>query len=745
MADPFQPTFVDLVRNTTMTAGTGNFTLGAAVMGHTSFTAACAAGDSFYYSTIAVDKPTEREVGRGTLLADGTISRDPIGGVRTNFSPGAKTIALIAAAEWYSQIQAGPSAATRAALAAAPRAQSAMSLCEPGREGLFVWKAGNQSQLVAADTAQGVVVAPASDPSGASGAWFRKYSGPLSVKWFGAAGDGASDDSAAFLGAIGWLKATATNGVGSYKASSRLFVPAGHYYLGTTTLEITHTLIIEGDATGMTGSAQATKLRWDAGNTGIRIQRFNTSGASAVDAVTHTGGDGTILRGLHLYGGFAGNEGEFHGIHAKARVCVDHCAAENFEGDGFFAETSAGSGTASEGNANISQIIGGSFRSNRNGIYVSGSDTNICSIIGVDASLNRRWGIFDKSFLGNSYFGCHAESNGIIPGSTPCIVSHAGNRYCVKKDQGAAASTNAPSGTTADNSWWYYMGAGGSSVGLNIPTWSSGGSYRDGGSYRSDGGGNANNFWSGCYIEGGQGYAQIDGPALVCGGSMRPNVRGVPVFYAVGNGVVSTGNVYGLNLSFSGTDHTIGSDTATDPVVNLRTGGTQSGFYCWRNSALDGYFINILGTYYVNGTNGVRLRAGGADIAVAHSGGLAVTGAVAASGAIGYGAGAGGAVTQTTSKSTGVTLNKLCGQITTNAAALAPGAAVSFTVTNNQVAATDAVSLVLASGNAAAGTYNYQIDKVSAGSFAISIKNISAGALSEALLFNFSISKAVIA
>jgi uncharacterized protein YijF (DUF1287 family) len=107
--------------------------------------------------------------------------------------------------------------------------------------------------------------------------------------------------------------------------------------------------------------------------------------------------------------------------------------------------------------------------------------------------------------------------------------------------------------------------------------------------------------------------------------------------------------------------------------------------------------------------------------------------------------GAGGAVTQTTSKSTGVTLNKLCGQITTNAAALAPGAAVSFTVTNNQVAATDAVSLVLASGNAAAGTYNYQIDKVSAGSFAISIKNISAGALSEALLFNFSISKAVIA
>jgi len=111
----------------------------------------------------------------------------------------------------------------------------------------------------------------------------------------------------------------------------------------------------------------------------------------------------------------------------------------------------------------------------------------------------------------------------------------------------------------------------------------------------------------------------------------------------------------------------------------------------------------------------------------------------------GYVAGAGGSIVQSTSKATGVTINKLCGQITTSAAALAAGASVTFTVTNSQVAATDIVELVLASGSAGTGSYNYQVDKVSAGSFAIWLKNVSGGALSEALVFSFAVKKAVAA
>src|SRR5215210_56116 len=107
MADPFQPKFVDLVRNFTTTTGTGNFTLGAAVNGYASFASALQPGDRFYYSAIGVDKVTEREVGRGTLQPNGTISRSPTSGSLTSFTTGTKTISLIAAAEWFTTIQAG--------------------------------------------------------------------------------------------------------------------------------------------------------------------------------------------------------------------------------------------------------------------------------------------------------------------------------------------------------------------------------------------------------------------------------------------------------------------------------------------------------------------------------------------------------------------------------------------------------------------------------------------------------------
>jgi hypothetical protein len=105
MADPFQPKFVDLVRNTTTTKGTGDFVLGPAVNGFSSFVDVCQPGDQFYYAAIGVDKAAEREVGRGTLLAGGIVSRQPAGGVKTDFTGTTTSIALVAAAEWFSEIE----------------------------------------------------------------------------------------------------------------------------------------------------------------------------------------------------------------------------------------------------------------------------------------------------------------------------------------------------------------------------------------------------------------------------------------------------------------------------------------------------------------------------------------------------------------------------------------------------------------------------------------------------------------
>lgn len=108
--------------------------------------------------------------------------------------------------------------------------------------------------------------------------------------------------------------------------------------------------------------------------------------------------------------------------------------------------------------------------------------------------------------------------------------------------------------------------------------------------------------------------------------------------------------------------------------------------------------------------------------------------------AFGYTTGAGGTVTQATSKSTGVTLNKLSGQITTHNAALASAAEVSFTVTNNTVAATDVPVVAWASGGTA-GAYSVQVSAVAAGSFRITLSNLTTGSLGEAIVINYAVIK----
>ena len=96
----------------------------------------------------------------------------------------------------------------------------------------------------------------------------------------------------------------------------------------------------------------------------------------------------------------------------------------------------------------------------------------------------------------------------------------------------------------------------------------------------------------------------------------------------------------------------------------------------------------------------------------------------------------GGTVTQATDKSTGVTLNTESGQITMNNAALAAAAEVTFTVTNSKIAATDVV--VACHGSAGtAGSYLVNANTMASGSFKVTVANVSAGSLSEAIVINF--------
>jgi hypothetical protein len=103
----------------------------------------------------------------------------------------------------------------------------------------------------------------------------------------------------------------------------------------------------------------------------------------------------------------------------------------------------------------------------------------------------------------------------------------------------------------------------------------------------------------------------------------------------------------------------------------------------------------------------------------------------------------GGAVTQLTNKSTGVTLNKICGQITMNNAALAAATAVAFTLTNSLIQATDTVIVNIASGGTV-GAYTVSVAAVGTGSCSFVLKNESAGPLSEAVVLGFAVIKAAV-
>lgn len=198
----------------------------------------------------------------------------------------------------------------------------------------------------------------------------------------------------------------------------------------------------------------------------------------------------------------------------------------------------------------------------------------------------------------------------------------------------------------------------------------------------------------------------------------------------VGIGIATATSGYKLDVVNAGNSG-IRISSATNANGLLVTDGTVSGAMVpvatGMRLATYGAYSQIIST---NGTDKVIIDAGG---------NVRVT-----TGTLGYSTGAGGAVTQATSKATPVTINKPTGQITLNNAALAAGASVAFTVNNTLVVATDTIIIHRVSGGTA-GAYNIWVDSVSASTFVVYVRNISPGALSEAPVLNFSIIKAVAA
>lgn len=201
----------------------------------------------------------------------------------------------------------------------------------------------------------------------------------------------------------------------------------------------------------------------------------------------------------------------------------------------------------------------------------------------------------------------------------------------------------------------------------------------------------------------------------------------------------AAGDVHAINGATTQTVNANGQQgfNISDGTVNLRMTPSDA-----TGVARIGTTTNHSVSFIRNGGVLITLGASSVDVATALLGSSSIRSSGATSG-IGYATGAGGTVTQATNKATGVTLNKCCGEITLNGAALAAATVVSFVLTNSAIAATDNIVL----NHVSVGTFGAYLlnGRCAAGSATIDVRNVTAGSLSEAIVIRFTVLKGVTA
>lgn len=181
-----------------------------------------------------------------------------------------------------------------------------------------------------------------------------------------------------------------------------------------------------------------------------------------------------------------------------------------------------------------------------------------------------------------------------------------------------------------------------------------------------------------------------------------------------------------------------------DDIIDIAFGG-WSGFSYGVGASISAVVDGAVSSGVVPTKLVIRTHNGSASaerITIDKTGALLCTQSILTSaGGIGYSTGAGGTVAQGTSKSTGVTLSKLTGEITTFSDVLTASTNVAFTLTNTLVTATDHVIVSHIRGGTL-GAYNI-VANAGTGSVQITLRNITGGTLTEAPVLKFTVIKSV--
>jgi hypothetical protein len=233
------------------------------------------------------------------------------------------------------------------------------------------------------------------------------YGRAVSVKDYGAVGDGVTDDWAAIRAALD-------------SGAVRIYFPAtSASYYSTKCFNLKKKYILYGDH-GFNDSTNNRSVIKFADNTcGFIIHSSSTNaddyGYNNVKEAITTGADGSVIDSLRIVRGNANPttiDGVTHGIRMRIRAKISNCDVWGFAGNGIHIRATSGGTNESQGNSNLFLLDNVSCRFNWHGVYANGADVAGGIGFGLNCDSNAGWGIFDSSFLGNTWIGCHTAGNG---------------------------------------------------------------------------------------------------------------------------------------------------------------------------------------------------------------------------------------------------------------------------------------------------------------------------------------------
>jgi hypothetical protein len=535
---------------------------------------------------------------------------------------------------------------------------------------------------------------------------------------FGAAIDGVTDDAAAFTAFQAYRISLKITGYGYGNGIPKGRLTLGVSYQGSTT-DLYGSGILEGEG-GSIDAGSGTVLKYPDNTVGIRLQFVNqgsgygTSGDSTVGVSTQSSSSGTILRNFAMKFPNAGRDVNYPAIHPKAPFVAEDLFIDGPRGYCITANAQlAGtppSFTTAYGNVAGSQIWRCTFQNAMGGVKLQGADASVCTIFGCTTTAVSEYAYADYTQFGCLWLGNKAEAGCATGGwHTDPAQSSAHPTIIHGYDETGNPTPTFSQGTLRLGGNWGNGGTGGGYV------------------YASGDGVRCNKLASDTTLEA-IGAANI-GPTTgtATDGSLTinsTNTSSVIAGYTYSAGVPTLRGTITFKTGFG-----IMLDCVASSSIRLRYAGTDVAIV--DNTGIDLQAVALK----VSGTSAIDSSRNGSFVAITATGSIKSS---HATNGIGYATGAGGTATQATSRTTGVTLNKACGQITLVSAA-GSTSWQTFTVTNSAVAATDVIHVAQASGT---DLYQIHVTNVAAGSFKISFAT-TGGTTTEQPVFNFAVVKGV--